>query len=482
MILSAASYLHDYGAINVESDGEELYLELFEVSELSFEDTTSVVEIWGDFWVWETSPDALPPVGRRREGERVGSTYSDIMALEHNMLEALIHLAESASAEEAKTAIQTLVTVVSNAQATDKRVLKTSNPGLQKRLLGLQAGEKALIAAGFLPDAAAGTFEWDSSLDASVAAERSAGLRQALQIFDAIHAAIVSIGDSNAPSVAQEALKLSGVYVGNIATEPDSDNRRCIGAANKALNSRLLSAKGGSALLAACGFVAEPAQGEPESYVNQLGTPFVRVALVALGKATAVWAALAASRGSAIDVSDGPRDPRGPKLTASEQNTPVEAIVLKALPVRSALLMTRASADMQPALCKSDDGRQVLLHTWQEASHSWTCQGSMEIPSTEFVWTTPRTLLVLVDLGDAHGSGQPVELRVALNADGTDLENDYVTARDFIEGHIADSYTKCQEPVLNANYLEEISRKLRAAAGPVMATVANLKKAMEAQN
>lgn len=404
------------------------------------------------------------------------------MALEHNMLEALIHLAESASAEEAKTAIQTLVTVVSNAQATDKRVLKTSNPGLQKRLLGLQAGEKALIAAGFLPDAAAGTFEWDSSLDASVAAERSAGLRQALQIFDAIHAAIVSIGDSNAPSVAQEALKLSGVYVGNIATEPDSDNRRCIGAANKALNSRLLSAKGGSALLAACGFVAEPAQGEPESYVNQLGTPFVRVAFVALGKATAVWAALAASRGSAIDVSDGPRDPRGPKLTASEQNTPVEAIVLKALPVRSALLMTRASADMQPALCKSDDGRQVLLHTWQEASHSWTCQGSMEIPSTEFVWTTPRTLLVLVDLGDAHGSGQPVELRVALNADGTDLENDYVTARDFIEGHIADSYTKCQEPVLNANYLEEISRKLRAAAGPVMATVANLKKAMEAQN
>ena len=404
------------------------------------------------------------------------------MALEHNMLEALIHLAESASAEEAKTAIQTLVTVVSNAQATDKRVLKTSNAGLQKRLLGLQAGEKALIAAGFLPDAAAGTFEWDSSLDASVAAERSAGLRQALQIFDAIHAAIVSIGDSNAPSVAQEALKLSGVYVGNIATEPDSDNRRCIGAANKALNSWLLSAKGGSALLAACGFVAEPAQGEPESYVNQLGTPFVRVALVALGKATAVWAALAASRGSAIDVSDGPRDPRGPKLTASEQNTPVEAIVLKALPVRSALLMTRASADMQPALCKSDDGRQVLLHTWQEASHSWTCQGSMEIPSTEFVWTTPRTLLVLVDLGDAHGSGQPVELRVALNADGTDLENDYVTARDFIEGHIADSYTKCQEPVLNANYLEEISRKLRAAAGPVMATVANLKKAMEAQN
>ena len=423
-----------------------------------------------------------PPAGGPPPRGRVGSTYSDIMALEHNMLEALIHLAESASAEEAKTAIQTLVTVVSNAQATDKRVLKTSNPGLQKRLLGLQAGEKALIAAGFLPDAAAGTFEWDSSLDASVAAERSAGLRQALQIFDAIHAAIVSIGDSNAPSVAQEALKLSGVYVGNIATEPDSDNRRCIGAANKALNSRLLSAKGGSALLAACGFVAEPAQGEPESYVNQLGTPFVRVALVALGKATAVWAALAASRGSAIDVSDGPRDPRGPKLTASEQNTPVEAIVLKALPVRSALLMTRASADMQPALCKSDDGRQVLLHTWQEASHSWTCQGSMEIPSTEFVWTTPRTLLVLVDLGDAHGSGQPVELRVALNADGTDLENDYVTARDFIEGHIADSYTKCQEPVLNANYLEEISRKLRAAAGPVMATVANLKKAMEAQN
>ncbi len=407
--------------------------------------------------------------------------------LEPDLLEALIHLADGAPAEEAKMAMKTLATVVSNAQAADKRVLKTSNPGLQKRLLCLQAGEETMLAAGFLPDPAAGTLEWDGSLDATVAAHRAAGLTQALQVFDAIITAIVTVGDSNGPSVAQEALKLCGVYVGNIATEPDNAGRRRIGAANKALNGRLLSAKGGSALLAACGFVVEPAQGEPEAFVNELATPFVRVALVALGKAAAVWAALAAARGSAVDVSDADGGSaavgsRGPKLTAETPSTPVEAIELKSLPTHAALLMTRAAADMQPALCKSDDGRQVLLFTWQEASHAWTLQGCMEIPSTEFVWAIPRTLLVLVDLGDAHGSGKPVELRAALNAGGTDLENDYVTARDFIEGHIADSYSKCQEPVLNQNYLEEISRKLRAAAAPVMLTIANLKKAMEAQN
>ena len=73
-------------------------------------------------------------------------------------------------------------------------------------------------------------------------------------------------------------------------------------------------------------------------------------------------------------------------------------------------------------------------------------------------------------------------LHAKLNADGTGLENDFVTSRDFIEGHIAESYARNAEPVLNANWLDEIARKVRAAAEPVMATVRNLKAAMEAQN
>jgi len=402
------------------------------------------------------------------------------MAIPHDLLEAIIVLTEAADAEDVKTALKTLVTVVGNAQNPEKRALKTSNAGLQKRILGLKAGEEALIASGFL-HSAEGTLEWDASHDA---AQRAAALGQVAQLFEGVVATTVTVGDANAPGVAQEALKLCGTYVGNIATDPENASLRRIGAANKALNARLLGANGGAALLAACGFVPEPPQGEAEAFVNTLEIPLVRVALVALGKASQVWAALAASRnGGGVDAetADG-SGPRAPKLTSDTVSTAVEAIVLRSLPGRAQLLMTCGAADMQPALCRTDDGRHVQLHTWQEAARAWTLQGSMAVPSTEFVWERPNALLVLVDLGDAHGTGQPVELRAAVLADSSALENDYVSARDFIEGHIAESYAKGQDPVLNQNYLEEIARKLRVAAGPVLTTIANLKAAMEAQN
>lgn len=402
-------------------------------------------------------------------------------ALSNEVVTALVILIDDSDAEACKVALMTMAKVVANAADPDKQLLKMSNSGLQKRVLGLKAGQEALIAVGFVPDAEAGTLTWDASLDASAATDRAAGLEQALAVFESVKTAICTVGDSNAPAAAQEALKLCGTYVGNLATQPDDDSRRRIGSANKALNSRLLSAKGGQALLASCGFIAEP-----EAFVCALEMTLVRIALAALGKAPAIWAELAATRGAGAAGGDAEGSEggggKGPKITADAVSTPIEQINLRALASRASILSSKGAADMQPALCKSDDGRYVLLYTWQEASHTWTLQGSMEVPSTEFVWNTPGFLIILVDLGDAHGTGAPVELRANLNAAGDDLENDYVTSRDFIDAHIAESYSNGKEPVINANYLDEIARKMRAAAAPVMTTVRNLKAAMEAQN
>jgi len=104
---------------------------------------------------------------------------------------------------------------------------------------------------------------------------------------------------------------------------------------------------------------------------------------------------------------------------------------------------------MQPALCKSDSGLSVehahsgwsrqppdtptrdradehptdrhshrarsesippgRLHTWQCASREWLLQGSMEIPGGDFVFAHQTgggdCIVIMVDLGDAHGTG-----------------------------------------------------------------------------
>jgi hypothetical protein len=81
---------------------------------------------------------------------------------------------------------------------------------------------------------------------------------------------------------------------------------------------------------------------------------------------------------------------------------------------------------MQPALCKSDNGFHVELHTWQCASKRWSLQGSIEIPGGDFVWAVGNAcILIEVDLGDAHGTGSAAPMRVPV-ADGN--VNEYVTA------------------------------------------------------
>ena len=105
----------------------------------------------------------------------------------------------------------------------------------------------------------------------------------------------------------------------------------------------------------------------------------------------------------------------------------------------------------------------------------------MEIPGGDFKWelyagAERPCMAVLVDLGDAHGTGEPVMMRVPIEADGT--VNEYVSARDFISEQEAEAYKRHKEPVLNMNWLEEVARKVRAAAEPVLLTVERLKAAM----
>ena len=100
----------------------------------------------------------------------------------------------------------------------------------------------------------------------------------------AVACAIGSVGDTNAPAQAREALKLCGTYIGNIGAQPDAPERRRIAATNKALTNRLLSCQNGLQLLLACGFSPEPVQGEPEAYVCALELPMVRISFASLEK------------------------------------------------------------------------------------------------------------------------------------------------------------------------------------------------------
>lgn len=400
--------------------------------------------------------------------------------------DALVTLIEQAPSRDAlTTCFDTVKKVVGNCSDPSKRVLKHENAALQKRIFALSGGEAVLVALGFVADAQAATLTWDENIDPTAS---RAAIEQAALMFEAIATAIIAVGDANAPAQAKECLKLCGTYVGNIvAAEPDvAASRRRIGAANKALNGRILSVAGGAPLFASCGFLAEPESGEPESFVCGLDIPMLRVVFASLEKAPSLWASVAASQSSASDANaSGGGGSGGPKVTPDQPSVAVANIVIKSLPTREALDATRDDRDMQPALCKSDDGYHVQLHTFQCAARRWTLCGTMEIPGGDFRWAADGFgpaggFIVLVDLGDAHGTGKPVEMRVPLEADGS--VNEYTASRDFINAHEADSYAQHKEPLLNMNWLEEIARKVRAAASPILETARNLKAAMEAQH
>ena len=55
-------------------------------------------------------------------------------------------------------------------------------------------------------------------------------------------------------------------------------------------------------------------------------------------------------------------------------------------------------AALQPALCVSDDGLRVEMHTWQCASKRWALQGAMEIPGGDFEWADGACTLLSAPL------------------------------------------------------------------------------------
>ena len=136
----------------------------------------------------------------------------------------------------------------------------------------------------------------------------------------------------------------------NIVAEPNAVGRRRIGAANKALNSRLLAATGGRTLLMSCGFTPDPPAGEAEAYVCSRELAMVRVAFATLEKGPMIWEELAATRSAEGDGGGGGGGGGGgaPKLSADEPSVALESIVIKSLPA-----------------CGDPSRRRPTAHTYQ---------------------------------------------------------------------------------------------------------------------
>lgn len=211
---------------------------------------------------------------------------------------AILALMERNPPSRSITALATCAKLLSNVStdASKYGVLKSSSRALQERLLSLEDGEAAVISLGFEADVAAGAYVWPpAGTPAPDAALSAAAVRAAHGICEALHAAIVKIGDSNTPSRATDAVSLLCTYVGNIlGASGDASGFRRIGAANRALCGRVLAVTGGPECLRASGFVPEPITA-PVAFVCASDAPTLRLVLALLSQAGAVWQSLAES-------------------------------------------------------------------------------------------------------------------------------------------------------------------------------------------
>ena len=129
---------------------------------------------------------------------------------------------------------------------------------------------------------------------------------------------------------------------------------------------------------------------------------------------------------------------------------------------------------MQPALVREADS--VEVHAWLAVSQRWQRVGAFELPSTQFGWERRQVhggayeLYLEVDLGD----GKPLPLGVGVSPGG-EHENEYVAAQRFI-------HSAPLEANIDNAWLETVARKIRGRVEPVLAAVAQLRAAIEAQN
>ncbi|KAL1530532.1 hypothetical protein AB1Y20_001433 [Prymnesium parvum] len=384
---------------------------------------------------------------------------------------AFAALLEGNGAAEAAAALSTCSTLTENALRDPLKFgrLNARAKAIHSRLLPLAGGEASLLACGFRREGEA--YVHDGS-DADAAASATAA-RAAIAHFDKLRAAVERVGDSNAPAVATEAIKLCAVYCANAASD---DARRRIPAAGKAVATRLLAAIGGQALLEASGFELQG-----DAFVCALDPPMLAWSGVILGKAESFWQLLARERegdaggGGSLD---GPENEPTPRPIAKDE------IKLAALPV--GLDGRRGAVDLEPLLVRSADKSRVQLYCWHPVSKRWRLVGSMRFASSEFEWASENTpaggesragsrpemrIEVEVDLGD-H---KPVWLGMAIDDSlkFTPSENEYIAAKRFIDEHFES---------LNNNHLEPIARKLRAVVEPLLETIRNLKAAVEEQS
>ena len=344
--------------------------------------------------------------------------------------DALAVLVERNDPERTLVALNMLSTLLTKARedAAKYGSIKSGSKALASKVLQLEGGVVALECIGFrLQDDA---YVFDASAE-------SEDVAAALAVFEAARTALLGLGDGNVPDVALAALKLVCIYAQNVVDAPDDASKRRVNAVNKALQSRVLSASGGRALLAAVGFeerAGGEAGGEAVFACDWADVRLLRVALGVLKRASDVWSAEAARSLGAPDAQAGAAE--------AKAAAPAEAVAgfnIRQLPPASRLGVPGA-ADMQPVLvlgegeprhthgstrrcpldptrargvgpasltlacavaqriglrvcgvtprcaCAAAGGRSVELHTWSAPSKRWQLQGRMPIPSTAFDW------------------------------------------------------------------------------------------------
>jgi len=141
---------------------------------------------------------------------------------------------------------------------------------------------------------------------------------------------------------------------------------------------------------------------------------------------------------------------------------------LKQLLPPESLRDRRGAADMEPALvCAAET---VELHCWAAVTKRWRLVGTIAIGGSAFEFEQGDglgggQLLLEFDLGD----GKPLQANFSIDAAGSP-ENEYMAAQRFIHSNFE---------FLNNNHLEEIARKIRNFTAPVLATIQNLKIAVQ---
>lgn len=345
--------------------------------------------------------------------------------------DALAVLVERNDPERTLVALTMLSTLLTKARqdAAKYGSIKSGSKALASKVLQLEGGVVALERIGFRLQDDAYVF------DASAEPEDVAA---ALAVFEAARTALLGLGDGNVPDAALAALKLVCIYAQNVVDAPDDASKRRVNAVNKALQSRVLSASGGRALLAAVGFeerAGGEAGGEAVFACDWADVRLLRVALGVLKRASDVWSAEAARSLGAPDAQAGAAE--------AKAAAPAEAVAgfnIRQLPPASRLGVPGA-ADMQPVLvlgegepshthgstrrrtldptrvsgvgpanltlacavahciglrvcgvtrrcaCAAAGARSVELHTWSAPSKRWQLQGRMPIPSTAFEWS-----------------------------------------------------------------------------------------------